>query len=1189
LALIMIFMRYLLLSLALWCGMMVQSQPWMYELSKKKSTGDFNFFEIQEAFNTYWEGKTIEKGKGYKQFRRWEYFMEPRIDSTGRLPYDIINNELLKLFNNQEAAEGMNAQWSFIGPDEVPKEIKSNDAGGAGRINCIAFHPVDSNTIWVGAPSGGVWKTVDGGKTWSTTTDALAAIGVSDIAVNPKNPSVIYLATGDGDFGVVKTYSIGIIKSTDGGNSWQPTGLSQQIASQTAFRKILINPEFPDIMIATSSDGIYGTADGWNNYSKVISGNFKDLEYKPSDYSVIYSTTYDYGGNAKIFKSTDGGLLFSQSMTGMSISGKVNRIELAVTPANPDVIYALCSAASDNGFYALYKSSNSGASWTLIYDDTKVNLLGWRPSGLDKGGQGSYDLSLAVSPISENEIYAGGVNVWRSVNGGKNWKIQGLWYYTGDVEYVHADQHVLIFNPHNDALFSGNDGGIYKTYNKGESWTDLSNGLGILQVYRMAQTELDTGMIIAGSQDNGTVMLKSGKWNEIIGGDGMECFIDYDDVNVIYGTLYHGDIRKSVNGGVSFDTIIPDNSLIGTWITPIVMHPKFPNILYAGYDKVYKTINGGKSWKALSEFQDNGDYLQAIAIAPSNDKILYIATRYDVYKSKDDGKSWIKITSGLPSLYKIAITVAETNPDKVWIVVSGFEAGKKVYQSENGGLTWNNYSAGLPNLPINNIEYQKSSNNGLYIATDIGVYYRNGSMENWEKYGNGLPNVSVYDVKILYSAGKIRAATHGRGIWETDLYHDVTDYYTDFEYSSANVCLNGTVIFDDKSYGNFDSLIWNFGSGATPAVSSGNGPFSVSYSTLGEKSVSLTGYKGAISYTVTKSNIISVDNTVDFIVSPDLPALCKGNNISLYASGGYDVTWYPSKLYDTVSGEKITVSPPENISYNVVAENGACSATKVIDLSVVSNDAICDAILLHEGLNGPYTNFCATPEKNEPVPPPGSTGLFGCESQDGWCYGEEIIDNSLWYKFIAPSGGLVSIETDGFDSQIAVYDASTCNGILTGNYVLLAANDDFPGRADYSAVIAGISRLVPGNMYWLQVDGSFGGVTGTFTIKLNYFRISSDNSTLQVDQGFRFSIYPNPNNGSFTIHYDIDDPSESTVNIYSVTGALVFSDIFYPASENGQQAFHLNNLPSGFYIVEFICNEKALRQKFYVHPDYNRQ
>ena len=1175
-------MRYIIITLALLSGLSAKSQPWMYELARKKSTQNFSFFEIQDAFNQYWKDRKVEKGKGFKQFKRWEYFMEPRVDSNGYLPYDIINAELLKLLDQSSSENYLSSQWTFIGPDQVPKQIGTNDDGGIGRINCIAFHPTDSNTMWVGAPSGGVWKTTDGGKSWNTTTDALAAIGVSDIAVNPKNPEIIYLATGDGDFGVVKTYSIGIIKSVNGGGSWQATGLVNQISDQVAFSRMLINPDLPDIMIASSSNGLYATADGWVNFSKIMSGNFKDLEFKPSSYSTIYATTVDYAGRARIYKSINGGQLFNESMTGMSISGRVNRIELAVTPANPNVVYALCSDATNNGFYALYKTTNSAVSWTLVYDNSGLNLLGWSPLGSDTGGQGSYDLSLAVSPTNENEIYVGGVNVWRSLNGGFSWSIKGLWYVSGVVGYIHADHHEFIYSPLNNALYSGNDGGIYKTYNKGETWTDLSNGLAILQIYRMAQSELDPGMIVTGNQDNGTIMLRSGEWTEIIGGDGMECFIDYDDLNTIYGTLYYGDIRKSYNGGESFDSIPPASALQGAWITPIAMHPKIPNILYAGYQKVYKTINGGSTWETLSDFQSGSNNLQVVALAPSNDNVIYIATRNNVYKSTNGGNSWNNISTGLPSQYKADIAVSETDPEKLWIVLSGYSDGNKVYRSDNGGQTWINYSEGLPNLPVNTIVYQNSSNQILYIGTDIGVYYRDAAMETWVKFGNGLPNVSVYDLKILYATKKIRAATHGRGVWEAGIYQNVSDIYTDFSVSSPAVCLNGPAVFYNQSFGNFDSLVWNFGNSATPSIARGSGPLTISWSALGQKTVSMTGYIGNLAYPVTKPNLINVISSINFIVSPDMPEFCLGDSISLYASGGYDISWDPSGLLDTATGEKITINPPESVSYEIVATSGTCSATKSLDVIVITNDDICNALLINEGQNGPYNNFCATAQPNEPVPPQGSTGPSGCESQDGWCAGELRIDNSLWFKFVAPSGGLVSINTAGFDDQIAVYEASTCQGILEHNYVLLAANDDFPGRKDYSAAIQEISGLVPGRTYWLQVDGSYGGVYGKFTVTLNYFRLSSDNSLQLVDQGIRFSVYPNPNNGTFTVSYNLKNPGPTTVRVYSITGALVFSDNFYPAAENGTRVFDLKNMSSGLYIIELVNSEGKMKRKFYL-------
>ncbi len=808
-------------------------------------------------------------------------------------------------------------------------------------------------------------------------------------------------------------------------------------------------------------------------------------------------------------------------------------------------------------------------------------------SGTDAGGQGTYDLCLAVSPSNENEVYVGGVNVWRSDNGGISWNIKGLWYSNGLVGYIHADHHAFDYSPLNGALYSGNDGGIYKTYDKGENWTDLSNGLAILQIYRMAHSEILPELIIAGNQDNGTIKFQAGEWNGIIGGDGMECLVDYDDPEIIYGTLYYGDLRKSINGGIGFDSIAPPATQNGAWITPIVMHPRFPTILYAGFQKVYKTINGGGNWSTLSNFQSGSDNLVAIAVAPSNDKVLYISTRSNVYKSINDGASWTNITSGLPVNYKTSIVVSETDPNIVWISISGYSSNAKVYKSVNGGDTWSNYSTGLPNLPVNCMAYQDSSNQALYIGTDVGVYYRDASMSSWDKFGNGLPNVIVYDLEIVYSTGKLRAATHGRGVWQTDLNTPAAQIYTDFKLSSTTICDHGTVHISNYSTGVFDSLVWNFGNSASPPSAEGSGPFTVTYLATGEKSITLTGYKNLIAYPVTKTNILNVENQIDFVVSPDNITFCKGKSLHLYASGGYDFTWSPSELYDTATGDNLIISPEKDISIMVEAKNGSCIATKVVNLRVVSNDAVCDATLLTEGLNGPFTNSCATPQPNEPVPPKGSSGTTGCESQDGWCEGELRIDNSVWFKFVAPEGGLVSIQTDGFDDQIAVYNANTCNDLLTGFWNLLAANDDFPGKADYSASLQEISGLTPGKTYWLQVDGSYGGVTGTFTVRLNYFRFSNIENHEFTNNSSHFTIYPNPNDGNFTLNFHLQEPGTAIINIYSITGKTVYSDEFRAETSEGQLSINLSSMSPGFYIAELKIDGITVKQKFYLQSIVN--
>jgi photosystem II stability/assembly factor-like uncharacterized protein len=1171
-------MRYFFLIIFTFFSVSMFSQPWMYSISRQKATKEPNFYEVQKAFYDYWEDRPVEKGKGFKQFKRWEYFMEPRVYPTGEIQAVDFQDEMLNSLNGQHNLQ-QQANWVFIGPNIVPTDINNNKPGGIGRINCIAFHPTDSNIIWVGAPTGGAWKSSDNGLSWTTSTDQLAAIGISDIAINPANPSVIYLATGDGNSGSGNNYGVGILKSTNGGITWQATSVSRQQSEMVSFRKIVFNPANATIMLAVGNKGIYRTVDGWSTHTVIRTGNYKDIEFHPENPSIMYATSYSNSGAAKIYKSTDAGSSFSESMTGMVVSGKVNRIEIAVTPANPAVVYAVCSDVSSDGFYALYKSVNSGASWSLVYDNSKLNLLGWSATGNDDGGQGWYDLAIAVSPASENEVYVGGVNVWRSTDGGKNWKIAGLWYHGGGAAYVHADQHALVYSPHNPrALYSGNDGGIYKTYNKGGIWTDLSNGLGILQVYRMSSNVKNPALILAGTQDNGTVMKSGNTWKEVLGGDGMECLFDYDNENVLYGTLYYGEIRKSINGGMSFEVVMPDESLAGAWITPVTMHPKFPNIIYLGYQKVYKTINGGDSWTQLAPFPSGSGNIRLIEVSQQNDKVIYAATINTIFRTTDGGKTWNNITPGLPDNAITALAISETDAMKIWVTLSGYSSGNKVYSSINGGTNWSNYSEGLPNLPVNCIVYQKNSHKILYAGTDIGVYYRDATMTQWEKYGDNLPNVIIYDLEIIYSKKKLRVATHGRGIWETDLYENTSAKYVDFIISAPVVCVNAQVEIKDYSKGNFETISWNFGSGATPSTGLGTGPHYVTYSTLGEKTITISGTSGGNPYTEIKQKIVNVAEEIDFIVSPEISYTCNDNEVVLYASGGYDFSWGPSTFLSSTVGERVVSMANENIKYTVKATSGSCSLEKTTSIMVVSNDNICDAILLNEGYNGPFTNKCASKQENEPVPPKGSAG-DGCETQDGWCLGENRIDNSVWFKFIAPPGGIVSIQTDGFDNQIAVYSAITCNGLLNGNYILLAANDDYPGKADYSANIYEINGLIPGNTYWLQVDGSYGGVTGVFSVTLNYHRLSS-NRVLTEDNN-RIKIYPNPNDGSFTLDYYLDNAEDFEVIIFSLSGRQEYRRMIHRSFAEGSEKFDINLQP-GIYMIEIRGTVTLMHYKFSV-------
>ncbi|MBN1413724.1 MAG: T9SS type A sorting domain-containing protein [Bacteroidales bacterium] len=1148
----------------------------MYELSRKKSTESITFYDIQQAFNEYWKNKEPEKGKGYKPFKRWEYFMEPRIHPSGKLSSITLWQAIQEKQNAKSLWSTADVIWTFLGPSEVSVDINSKKIGGAGRINCIAFHPTDSSIMWTGAPSGGIWITTDGGKHWIPTGDQLAAIGISDIAVDPLNPDNLYIATGDGD--AMDTYSIGILKSTDGGVTWTATKLTQDVSETHAFRKILMYPSSPEIMIATATDGIYRTITGWNSYTRVVAGSFRDLEFKPGNPAVVYATSYSSSGNAKIYKSTSQGATFNLSMTGMNITGKVNRIELAVSPADPDVVYALCSDVQNDGFYALYKSTNSGISWTEIYGNGKLNLLGWSVTGSDVGGQGWYDLSMAVSPSNINEIYVGGVNVWRSMNGGSNWTLNCNWFHDDDNEYVHADHHILVYSPHREILFSGNDGGISKTYNSGESWQDISNDLNILQTYRFGLSALDPDLIITGNQDNGSILMDGENYFEVVGGDGMECFTDYTDENIIYATMYNGDLRKSINKGISFNSISPPGSPEGAWVTPFVMHAYVPTILYAGYEDIYKSVNGGKSWTEMP-ISILGNKINALAVAPSNDRYLYASSYSTIVKSTDGGKTWINITTKLPSSPISSIAVSPTDPNKLWITYASYTAGMKVFGTSDGGSSWTNYSGGLPNIPVNCIVYQKGSPGGLYAGTDIGVYYRDEQQTEWTDYSGNLPNVIITDLEIDYSTSLLKAATYGRGIWQTPVVaFDPNIIRADFSVSNTYACLNGTITVEDHSLGNPTGYLWNFGANAIPATADTKGPHTVYYTTTGKKNISLSVTKDTGNDDETKNSVVEVGSTIDFVVSPNIFNSCQQIPVSVYVTGNFSYDVSPSGGLETKDENKFTVSPDETTIYTVTAQHGTCSAQRNATVMVTKNDNVCDAIPLQYGVNGPFDNDCATKEETEPVPPPGSSG-DGCQTQDGWCDGEDRIDNSLWFTFIAPDNGLVSIGSHGFDNQIAIYSASSCDDILNSNYEMLAANDDFPSKEDYSGCIEELSGLTPGVTYWVQIDGSYGGVSGTFTLTLTNGPLSGIIEA-KADLVYPVSIYPNPSQeGIFNLSMEKDYHSDFQLFIRNVNGKIVYYNKEHAYTAGTVIPVNLSHLHSGLYLFEILFDDGRYHTK----------
>jgi len=763
----------IIISLFLLQGILF-SQKWIknIETSKQESPG---FYYIQQAFyDKYGTQPTEENIKTFKKFKRWEWFLQSRVDNSGFFPVRTLWNESKKTLNTRQYSEN-NSNWSCLGPFGPPNWKTNNayngDISGAGRVECIEFHPNNPDIMWVGTHSGGFWKTTDGGENWYTTSNELPALGISDIVVDPSNPEILFVGTGDRD--TDWTYSIGLLKSIDGGESFQETGLNFLMEEQEDITEILLCPEDSDIIIVSTTNGIYKSYDGGFNWLKVKTGNFRDMVFKPGNSQVIYASTYNYNGGARLYKSNDQGENFERlNNTGIS-SNQVSRISIAVTPANPELVFFICSKVSSNhsGLYGMYKSEDSGESWSEILNSTDINLLGRSISGSDTEGYGWYTLSLAVSSQDPNLIFVGGINIWRSIDGGETWTARTSEMPNSGLSFSWVDQHEIRFNTNTQIIYSVHDGGVYKSENSGDTFEDISQGLCIMQLYRLGCSPSNENIVMTGCQDQFGMLYNEGVWEAIYCGEASEHFISNDDPNKLFGFGYNFGMIRSNNRGYSYSNISPPDVSNFFWLIPTIKHPTDNNTIYLGAFGLYKSTNQGNSWITLTDQLTTSYALNSIEVAYSNDNFIYACSRQNIWRSEDGGYSWESINLGLPAnRYINDIAISELDPQQIWICLGKFNEGEKVFKSVDGGNTWTNISFDLPNVPVNTIVYNNNGDEGIYIGNDIGVFYKSVDMDYWVDFSNNLPNVVVTEIEIHKASNTIRAATHGRGLWISDLY-----------------------------------------------------------------------------------------------------------------------------------------------------------------------------------------------------------------------------------------------------------------------------------------------------------------------------------------------------------------------------------------------------------------------------------
>jgi len=771
-----IFIALIILSIPLF------SQGWMQYLPQKKNEKDLTFYDYQSAFRQWCQEKEIDntgfyvnskgvkqKAYGYKQFKRWEIQVEGTYDRvTGRFLREEISKEMDRYYlSKSDISRNLNGNWT-----NLAYGIEGYGNNGNGRLQCMAFHPTDPQTYWVGTGWGGIWATTNDGQSWTPLSDYLPATSISAIAIPSDYSASQTIYIGSGDRAYYNNRGFGVMKSTNAGITWQNTGLTFESPIETIITRLLIDPANNNTIYAGSNIGIFKSTDAGVSWDTLYQIPIQDMEFHPSNSQIIYAgTRRRYGDpNVRILRSTDAGLNWD---TVHQIYNGI-RVELAVSPDEPNWVYAVV-ANNDGGLRGVYRSTNSGASFYLQLNGTIDGnnlLVGCNPTG--DGGQGNFDLVISINPQDAENMSVGGVDLYRSDDAGLNFSLltDGYNRCSGINHNVHVDHHWLEYQPGTNRLFACSDGGIYYSTNNGGSFTNISGGLVINQPYRIGCSQQSYDEIIMGQQDNGTVLWNDNAIDFVGGGDGTDCLINPLDANNQYEANNGNDVIFTLNHWATTHAFNTPGDFNESWFKPIVLLP--PDTVFFGGHDLWKSTDKGLNMTRILDLSDTVS-LNRIAIAPSNSNIIFLLNNDHLFRTTNGGNSWTILNGTLPfSMDKIiTIEIKENDPDVIWICLNDWADGQSIYKSENCGESWSNISEGLPDTPWCDIIQNDLQTNyeELYTCGFFGTYVKLGN-NPWIPFNNGLPHVISFDMDIYYDGpnSKIRTGTHGRGVWESDLF-----------------------------------------------------------------------------------------------------------------------------------------------------------------------------------------------------------------------------------------------------------------------------------------------------------------------------------------------------------------------------------------------------------------------------------
>lgn len=1107
--------------------------------------------------------KVPELIKERKNFKRFEWFYRQRSAPYDTIPiqkyYSELRNEKEKLDKNKALEVN---DWKQIGPSSINSTWPAHWGKSTGRVRGVDVHPTNPDIVFIGAAAGGIWKTTDGGNTWTLMSEDFSSITFGAIKIDPNNPNIVYAGSGEVRYNFTpRIYSgRGLFKTTDGGETW--INIIDGFGEQTHFSSIDINPNDSNNIVAglasgnwhlgnPGNEGVWQSFDGGITWTQVLNANdVFDIHYHPLIPNKIFAAV----GGRGFQISEDNGLTWRLSNTGLITPSSINRMHFAIAISDPEIIYSVVYDGSTKAF----KSTDNGESWNRISEN---KILGGTYNGIDWADQGSYDLAIAVNPIDPNHVYIGNVEIHVATDG-NNFNPKRIPGGSGAWDSpMHVDYHKIVFAPSNpNIIYVGCDGGINKSTNGGNSFTDINNGIHTIQFYRIASHPTNPNIVIGGAQDNGNFKTTDRgltPWDLVTTGDGMECFFDTKDPNTVYMATQYGSFYRSSSGGNygTFSYITPNYPNGAGWITPFFQDAVDNSTLYAAAKRIWKSTNKGNSWTSLTGTISN-ENINTMAQSKINPNI-FIAANSNSYNSnpqilitENKWASYRDVANNIPGTKRFVSRVATDpfNSNTLYVLRSGYGSGK-VYVSNDLGSSWQNISGDLPDIPHDDIFIDPEIPGHLYVANDFGVYRTTNNGVNWMRFGNNFPIVPTadFDYVQIDTTRYLRVGTYGASAFEIELQNP------DFPFLEMTRPSGG----EKWVYGSQEEIQWigNLTGRISIDLSTDAGNSWINIiSNLSDSAKSYNWNIPLIESDSCKIKIYSLDNpelekisavfSIERIMPPFILEPSMGEiNVDTLAYFEWTVSTGADSYHVQISEDSLFNIPLfDSLTSNTLFENISLDFGKKYFWRVSSSNSLTSSIYSDTAYF--YTKL-QTPQIIYPE------------------HGADNIPTELtfqWNPVESATNYHIQI------SDIPIWTNPFINDTLAQNSFFYDA-------------------LIPNDYYYWRVKALNTFVESEFSVRYSF------NTDIQTDihqnpDGIPDSYmvnqnYPNPFNPSTIIDYGVPETSNIEVSIFNILGERILQQSIGNI-EPGFYSFNWDagKLASGIYIFKFEASSSATNKVF---------